>query len=48
MTAIDVEGVAQQMITTAKAVLGEKWPEAKNGNVNPKLTPCDNAILTPS
>jgi len=29
MAAIDVDSVAQQMITAAKAVLGEKWPEAK-------------------
>jgi hypothetical protein len=29
MAAIDVESIARQMIDAAKAVLGEKWPEAK-------------------
>jgi predicted Fe-S protein YdhL (DUF1289 family) len=29
MAGIDAENIAQQMITAAQAVLGEKWPEAK-------------------
>jgi len=29
MAGIDAENIAQQMIIAAKAVLGEKWPEAK-------------------